>query len=199
MRLTITLMAMMAVLTATAQPRPHRGCDNPMTENAFRKSYKTIMMQRSDRQKLETAKMVALDNCLSAEQVKTLAEVFIDDFSRLEFAETAWENTTDKENFYYVYDAFAYISTVFMLHDFIRDNDHPEHPYDPLPPAEPVMPVFGAYDYPDAFSYKGPSNCGNTMSENEFSGIARRYGMNEHEQDRLALFTQVVQGNCMTV
>lgn len=199
MRLTLTLMAVMAVLAGIAQPRPHRGCHNPMPEGAFRQSYKSVMMQRSDRQKLDMAKMVALDNCMSSEQVKTLAEVFIDDFSRLEFAETAWENTVDKENFYYVYDAFAYLSTVFMLHDRIRDNDHAEHPFDPLPPMEPIAPQFAALDYPDPYSYKGPSNCGNPLEENEFLGIARRYASNEHEQDRLTLFTQTVQGNCMTV
>ncbi len=170
-----------------------------MPESAFRQKYKAVMMQRTDRQKLDMAKMVALDNCLSVDQVKTLAEVFIDDDDRLEFAETAWENTIDKENFYYVYDAFAYISTVFILHDFIRDNDHSEHPFDPLPPTEPIIPQFAALDYPDPYNYKGPSNCGNALDDQEFVNIVRRYSYNNNEQDRLALYIQTVQGNCVTV
>ncbi len=196
---TITLLVVFATLTCMAQPRPNRGCRNPMPESSFKQSLKTVTMQKSERLKLEKAKMVALDNCLSSEQVKTIAEVFIHDYSRLEFSETAWENTTDKENFYYVYDAFANISTVFKLHDWIRENDHPEHPFDPLPPIEPITPNFAALDYPNPYNYKGPSNCGNPLEEREFLEIARRYSVNTHEQERTAIFTQVVQENCMTV
>ncbi len=187
----------LVVLTIGAEAQPGR-CRSPLPENIFRQIHKSVMMQRSEAQKLDVANNAVYDNCLSAEQVKSIASLFIDDTSRLEFARNAYESTFDKENYYFVYDAFAYISTVFMLHDHIQSID--SRPHDYLPPQDPPLNInFASLDYPDARNYKGPSNCSPAISENDFMIQARKFAFNDNEQTRLMLFTQMVQNNCMTV
>lgn len=194
-KLSTLIILMLIVAGLKAQPG---NCRTAMPEGAFRQKYKAVMMQNSDNRKLELANSIAESNCLSVDQVKDLAALFIDDYSRLEFAKTAFRNTVDKENYYFVYDEFAYISTVFMLHDYIGSIER--HPHDYLPPEEPPLNLnFAALDYPDAYSYKGPSRCGNPLPEPDFMRLARKYAFNDSEQNRLMLFTQVVQDNCMTV
>lgn len=196
MRKLFTLVILSLLIT---QVHAQKGnCRTPMPESIFRQKYKAVMMQNNEERKLDIANSVAVENCLSADQVKDMASLFIDDYSRLEFAKTAYRNTVDKENYYFVYDEFAYISTVFILHDYLGSLE--QHPHDYLPPADPPLNLnFAALDYPDAFSYKGPSNCGNPLPEEEFLRIARQYAFNENEQNRLMLFTQMAQNNCLTV
>jgi hypothetical protein len=192
----ITLLLFCLLITqVNAQPG---NCRNAMPESLFRQKYNAIMMQNTDSRKLEMANDLAVSVCLSADQVKSIAALFIDDFSRLEFAKTAYRNTVDKENYYFVYDEFAYISTVFMLHDYIGGIQ--QHPHDYLPPSEPPLNLnFAALDYPDVMSYRGPTNCAGALAEVDFIKLARQYAFNENEQARLMLFTQMVQNNCMSV
>lgn len=186
------------LLTTGLKSQPGNNCRSAMPESMFRQKYKAVMMQNSDERKLDLANSIATANCLNVDQVKDLAALFIDDYSRLEFTKTAYRNTVDKENYYFVYDEFAYISTVFMLHDYIGGID--QHPHDYLPPDEPPLNLnFAALDYPDAYSYKGPSRCGNPLPEPDFMRLARKYAFNDNEQNRMILFTQIVQDNCMTV
>lgn len=173
-------------------------CRGPMPESLFRQKHKAIMMQKSENLKLDMANILARQNCMNAEQVKSIAMLFIDDFSRLEFARNAFENTVDKENYYFVYDAFAYISTVFMLHDHVLS--YQPRPHDYLPPYEPPLNLnFAALDYPEYRNYRGTSNCPTPLPENEFLKLARQYAFNESDANRLMLFTQLAQNNCMSV
>ncbi|MGE5383556.1 MAG: DUF4476 domain-containing protein [Omnitrophica WOR_2 bacterium] len=128
--LTLVLFAFIT-FTGNAQMR---NCRNAMPEGMFRQQHKSLMMQRGDRMRLELANSLVNDNCLNSEQVKSIAVLFSDDFMRLDFAKHAFDNTIDKENFYLVYDAFTNFSTVFMLHDFVRDFER--HPHDYLPPSD---------------------------------------------------------------
>jgi hypothetical protein len=131
-------------------------------------------------------------------QVKSLADQFIDDYSRLEFAKAAWHNTVDQENYYFVYDAFAYFSTVFMLHDYVQTMD--SRPVDYLPPYEPPLSLnFPALDYPAFENYRGPSNCNYPIREDDFIRLAAQISANNAEQNRLLLLSQMAQNNCLSV
>jgi len=194
-RLFAFVILLLLVSNIKAQPGV---CRTPMPESAFNQRFRTIAMQKSDQMRLEAANALAVGNCLSTQQVKSIAALFIDDLSRLEFAQTAYANTVDKENYYFVYDDFAYFSTVFMLHDYITGIER--QPFDPLPPQNaPVNLNFPALDYPDAMNYKGPVNCRQPLAEVDFMSLTRQYAFNNNEQNRLSLFTQIVRDNCVSV
>lgn len=71
---------------------------------------------------------------LSSAQVKAAALHIQDEDARLAFVLAAHPRTVDPENFYDVYDAFTRFSTVFRLHDRIRQPVPPVT----LPPPETV-------------------------------------------------------------
>ena len=195
MKSIITLLTLVFISLSVYSQQSN--CRNAMPEGIFRQRYKAIMNQKTENMKLDLANNLAVNNCMNVEQVKAIADLFVDDFARLDFARNAYINTVDKDNFYFVYDAFAYISTVFMLHDYINGFDR--RPYDPLPPSQPALNLnFAALDYPDYRNYRGPSNCAMPISEDDFIRLARQYAFGDNEQNKNILFTQLVQNNCMS-
>ena len=192
----INLVFLLFSLQLFAQ-RPQR-CENPVPDYIFRQKQKSVAIQPTEDLKLQVAMAIAVNNCLSVDQVKSIAVLFIDDFNRLDFTKTAWHNTVDKENFYFVYDDFAYFSTVFMLHDYIKTME--AHPLDYLPPTEPQVNLsFPPLDYPLYINYIGPSNCNAPLSEEEFRRLAVQVAGNNSEASRLLLLTQIAGNGCLSV
>ncbi len=192
----ISLLLILISIQNYAQGPRH--CDVPLPDHVFRQKHKSVTLQPTEDRKLQVAKAIASNNCLSTEQVKALASLFIDDFNRLEFAKTAWQNTVDKENFYFVYDDFAYFSTVFMLHDYVKSMEG--HPTDYLPPyVPPVSLNFPALNYPVYENYHGPSNCNYPIREDEFTRLAIQVSANHGETSRALLLAQIAQNNCLSV
>lgn len=194
----INLLTLIFVLTAAvvSGQRPQR-CDVPLSENVFRQKQRSVTLQPTEDLRLKVAIAIASNNCLSVDQVKKIASQFLDDYSRLDFAKAAWFNTVDKENFYFVYDEFAYFSTVFMLHDYILSVE--TRPTDYLPPYEPPVTLnFPALDYPAYENYRGPSNCNYPIREDDFLQLAAQVSANNSESNRLLLLTQIAQNNCLS-
>lgn len=192
----IALLLILSVSQSYAQGL-HR-CDVPMPDYIFRQKHKSVVLQLTEDRKLHAATAIAVNNCLSVEQVKSLASLFIDDFNRLDFVKAAWRNTVDKENFYFVYDDFAYFSTVFMLHDYIRGME--ANPTDYLPPYEPPITLnFPLLNYPAYENYRGPANCNYPMREDEFLRSAIQVAGNNSEANKMLLLTQIAQNNCLSV
>jgi hypothetical protein len=169
-------------------------CINPMPELQFHHKMFLLSNASSEDQKLHIAKNIAAGNCLSSAQVKLIATQFLDDYYRLDFAEMAYENTVDPVNFYAVYDAFANISTVFMLHDYV--NGHCISP--PTIPPVPAGISFPPYNYPSAFNYNGPKNCSIPLPEQDFMNLAAQIANQKYEPGRLLIATQIVQNNCLS-
>lgn len=173
-------------------------CDIPIPDHVFRQKQKSVAIQPTEELKLKFAASVAVNHCLSVDQVKVIAALFIDDLRRLEFAKTAWHNTVDKENFYFVYDDFAYFSTVFMLHDYIKTVE--AHPMDPLPPVEPEVNLsFPPLDYPLCQNYSGPVNCNHPITEAEFINHAVQVALAGSEANKLLLLMQIGRNQCLCV
>lgn len=107
-------------LNAQNSPIAPLECNNPISNAQFQQKRNLILDQNNDIRQLEVAKRIARNNCLLSQQVKAIAEIFVNDFDRLEFCRTAYPNTFDKANFYEVYDCFAYFSNVFRLHDYVN-------------------------------------------------------------------------------
>lgn len=191
----LTLLILVSTLFATAQrPRP---CSEPMPDPVFRQKLKSITMLPTEDRKLHIANNIARNNCLSVEQIKEIAVLFIDDFDRLEFAKNAWANTIDRENFYFVYDEFAYFSTVFMLHDYVKAMENHGGEVPPVDP--PFVLTFPAYNYPGYDNYRGPKNCNLPISEDEFLQAASHAAGSKSEARRMMMLTQITQNTCLSV
>lgn len=195
---TRTLVLFLFFFSGIALGQLPQRCDVPLPDYVFRQKYKSVTLQQTEDRKLQVAAAIAVNNCLSVDQIKSISMLFIDDFNRLDFVKAAWRNAVDKENFYFVYDDFAYFSTVFMLHDYIREME--ANPTDYLPPYEPpVVLNFPMLDYPAYENYRGPSHCHYPIREEEFLKLASQVAGNTSEASRMLLLAQIAQNNCLSV
>jgi hypothetical protein len=192
-RSSLTLFTLLIVTVGYAQV--HLPCTSPMPQLQFQQKMFVLSKARSEDQKLQIAHTIASGNCLSSAQVKQIAEQFVDEDYRLDFAEMAFENTVDQNNFYTVYDAFANFSTVFMLHDYVTGHCQ----ITPVIPQPPVGITFQDYEYPSAYNYHGPTNCNIPMPDQDFMSLAVQLANQKYEPGRMLIATQMVQNNCISV
>jgi len=71
---------------------------------------------------LEIAKSGLKDRQLTTMQVHHLMEVFAFESNKLELAKYCYDKTTDKENYYTLYNDFAFSSNSSELDKFIRSR-----------------------------------------------------------------------------
>jgi hypothetical protein len=188
--LLILLIGLSVCLTA----QPNRQRINPISEQNFQQLISSLNSINDDAQKLVIAKRSASVNRLTSEQVKRISETFVYDFGRLEFAKSAWENTTDQENFYDVYNTFLYFSNVFKLHDFVLEKKSGSK--EVINPPVQVM-TFPEMEYPDFRRYFGQIGCTNVLPDPNFMSLAERV-FNETSEDRkLALANNISFSNCL--
>jgi len=83
-----------------------KGCDNPMTQEAFLVALVSVTAAPYDGPKLSAAKKLAQNHCLLASQVKEVMYTFDYEPSRLSFAKFAYDYTYDPGNYSEVNDAF---------------------------------------------------------------------------------------------
>lgn len=185
-----------------------QNCTQPLNNYAFQQKRNTLANQVSDIQRLNTAKQIANESCLSAAQVKELAKLFSDDYAKLEFAKAAYPKTTDKANFYEVYNAFSTFSTVFMLHDFVLEkrgtntNYNPNNDPDYNPTYNPNTTntnlIFPNYIYPNYVGYNGMKRCNFPMAETDFYQLALDVSRQISETNRIIKLDEIINGNCLT-
>ncbi|MCB9336368.1 MAG: DUF4476 domain-containing protein [Flavobacteriales bacterium] len=97
------------------------GCDGlPMTDTDFAKAKQSIEAKDFSESRLTLAKQIANSNCLRAEQVKQIMELFDFENTKLEFAKYAYSRTYDIGNYYQVNDAFDFESSVDELNEYIN-------------------------------------------------------------------------------
>jgi hypothetical protein len=120
----------MCALLLPADPPPDRSAI--MSEQQFQERLGALERSPVPEQGRE-ADALLRGRWLSSQQVKTAARAIEREDARLKFALAAYPRTVDPENFYEVYDAFTSFSTVFRLHDQIRQLRPPT-----MPPPAPV-------------------------------------------------------------
>lgn len=96
------------------------GCPWPMTESQFASARNSISSKTFEDSKLTTARQVAGANCLTADQVRDIMNLFTYEDSKLEFAKFAYGNTYDIGNYYKVNDAFTYELSIDELNEHIN-------------------------------------------------------------------------------
>jgi hypothetical protein len=192
MRLLLTALLVYAAFSQSFSQE----CVNPIDKNTFQEGFNQVAVQSTPAKKLSMAQIFVKGKCLQASQVKTMAQLFTEDVSRLAFCKDAYAITTDKGNFYDVYDAFENFSYAFRLHDFVRASAEPQAIAPPPAPVEQVL-TFPRYSYPNSSSYKGVTGCqGPVASEEQFRKAANNaYAQPTEESKQLAL-VNAVEANC---
>lgn len=116
-------------------------------------------------------------------QVKRICEGFVTDEARLSFAMSVFPRVSDKENFYIVYDAFGWFSSVIRLYDFVKTQS--------IQAQQP-------YVLPSEANYIGPTNCKGFLSAADFEMLFLQAQTLTGENPRKLFVLSVVRNNCIT-
>jgi hypothetical protein len=91
-----------------------------MSSTDFSDAKKTIVESSFDDTKLNTAKSIASANCLSADQIVQICNLFSFEESKLDFAKFAYEYCTDSKNYFKVNNVFSFSSSKDELSEFVQ-------------------------------------------------------------------------------
>jgi hypothetical protein len=101
------------------EPSEKHGCVNPVPEDEFQSSLSAISRHPFDGPRLQSAKSLARNSCLLAEQVRDILYLFDNEATRLDFAKYAYLSTYDPKNYKLVRDVLNPASGE-MLDAYIR-------------------------------------------------------------------------------
>jgi hypothetical protein len=96
------------------------GCSYPMMPQDFAGIKASIMSKTFESTKLEIAKQVLGQRCMTAGQVTEIMNCFDFESTRLDFAKFAYGRTFDLGNYYMVNDAFTFESSINDLNNYIN-------------------------------------------------------------------------------
>ena len=171
-------------------------CSQNISSQKFNQLYLQIKSKQDDNSRLQLARQISGSYCFSSTQVKEIALLFENDKTRLKFAKTAYRNTTDKQNFYDVYDAFIYYSAVFRLHDFINTKNE-QTDYNDGTVTESETPRFSNYNYPSYQQYRGTRNCTSPISDNSFKYIVDQLYQVNNDRNKYVNAINLIRSNCL--
>lgn len=96
------------------------GCPYPMSPQDFAGIKSSIMSKSFESTKLEIAKQVLGQRCMTAGQVSEIIRVFDFESTKLDFAKFAYGRTYDIGNYYMVNDVFDFESSISDLNRYIN-------------------------------------------------------------------------------
>jgi hypothetical protein len=97
------------------------GCPFPMSPQDFAGIKTSIMSKSFENTKLEIAKQVLGQRCMTAAQVSEMIRVFDFEATKLDFAKFAYGRTYDIGNYYMVNDVFDFESSISDLNGYINN------------------------------------------------------------------------------
>ncbi len=191
------LLLLFAAVLMLSSGFSQAACSVPLSNTSFQSEYGNISATVNATSKLNYAINMANTNCLSASQVKQTTMLFFADQDKLEFAKAAYRNTVDKENFYDVYDAFAYFSTVFRLHDYVIAQRGQNFNYNNV--TTTVVADYPIYAYPDYTGYFGITGCNYPIDENSFYSTYTSYKLSKlAENAKVIAIKDFINANCLS-
>lgn len=197
-KITFSIFLLVSLVYVNAQ-----NCTKPIPNIKFQQLSNQINRKATDSEKLTQMKKLFLAECLSSDQVDFLCKLFENDYSRFEFASEAYKRTFDKDNFYEVYDSFMYFSTVFRLHDAIKDGSQKMsrekggNGGNQNNDAKTEL-KFPNYTYPNYLSYTGSKGCAKPISNDDFNLVVQSILELQSEQERLVTATEIALTNCLS-
>lgn len=97
-------------------------CGMPMNSADFESAKSSIESKSFEDSQLTVARQITRSNCLKADQVKSIVEIFDFEDTKLEYAKFAYDYTVDQNNFYKVNDAFDFESTIEELNEYLESK-----------------------------------------------------------------------------
>lgn len=96
------------------------GCPWPMKSQDFQRAKQSIENADFSSDKQTIAKQIVNSNCLTAKQVKQVADLFDFESDKLEFVKFAYTHTYDVENYFIINDIFDFSSSIEELDNYIN-------------------------------------------------------------------------------
>ena len=93
-----------------------------MKDKDFNDAVQVISSKAFESTKIDISKQILDNNTVTSEQVKQILQLFSFDDSKLEVAKYAYDKTCDKSNYYKVYDAFSFESSIQTLKNYITNR-----------------------------------------------------------------------------
>lgn len=166
----------------------------PLAESEFQDHYQHLVSGNSDELRYNTFRNYCANRYFSSRQIKKMAQLFAGDYWRYQFAIAAYQQTTDPQNFYEVYDAFASFSTVFRLNDFLKSI--PESNYNNLQPVAPVRPQL---PLPDCRGYMGRKGCEFPLTDNDFEYYSRNLFFMVNDEQKMHAAADLMNSSCLSM
>ena len=92
-----------------------------MNDRMLQSAKETIRRESFDKDKATMAKQIISNNTLYASQVKEIMQLFAFDDAKLDFAKFAYSRTTDRNNYFIVYDMFSFRTNKENLMNYIQN------------------------------------------------------------------------------
>lgn len=175
-------------------------CITPVSPAIYQQNLNQITVMRGDVGKQQRADEFVTRNCVSSQQVKGIAALFVSDSIRYIFCRTAYQTVTDKENFFLVYDAFKSFSWSIRLYDYVFRNPTQTGPTTIVTPPAPVAgPVYPAWVYPDTARTTSSRGCsGPVIAEAAFSLVAANVFKQPTDESKIVAIESASANNCLS-
>jgi hypothetical protein len=98
------------------------GCKSPMLETQFEIARKDLTVDSTDSGRLKAANQIIQNNCMLTSQVKEIMGVFSSDQTKLEFAMSAYNHTSDLHNYHLLKDSFKSEAYQKDFHTFVNSK-----------------------------------------------------------------------------
>jgi len=89
----------------------------------FSKALDIIRNENFETGKLNAAKHILANNLLNVRQIEEICNLFSYENTKLDFAESAYSNCTEKANYYLLFNVFQYDSSKEELRNFISQQE----------------------------------------------------------------------------
>ncbi|MFT5914234.1 MAG: hypothetical protein ACJAWV_000417 [Flammeovirgaceae bacterium] len=193
----LSLLLLLVIFGGDCLAQNNSNCQTAMSSYAFQQKSRAIGRATSESNKLQLAKQLVQNNCVSVPQVKELCGMFLEDLDRLEFAKLAYKKTVHQDEFYDVYDSFAYFSTVFRLHDFILE-EKTGSPHHGGGGGNGGTISFPNYNYPNPLNYSGAKFCSSPLQDIDFMNFAQQVKSNRNDNSKLTASLQIANSHCLS-
>jgi hypothetical protein len=105
-----------------AAPTNAKPADCEMNSTQFDNARKAIEAKGFRDEKMSTAKLATRNRCLTLDQTRSIASLFMDDDQRLEFVKYAYELCDEKREYYLLEDVFQFSSTRELFTKFLQSK-----------------------------------------------------------------------------
>jgi Domain of unknown function (DUF4476) len=110
------------ITLASATVSQPSGCGLAMATTAFAAAKSAIVPSASEVSKLQVAKQLAQNNCLSPTQITDVMQMLALESSKLDFSKFAYDHTSDKNNYTNVINSFSSETAKKELSNFIASK-----------------------------------------------------------------------------